>query len=316
LEKVLKNLDPKFRKEIMDCWLEYESLKSREGKFVRQIDKIETLLQAKEYWEDSENSPVFGWWEEVNELVDDPVLLDFLEAVKKNKKAKKRHKNILKFLLDVNKLKQMPRTGLLFRGVKDPETIGEQTFVTAIMTWVFGVQRNINMEKVLKMALSHEICEVYAGDATPYDSILPRPKEEIKKMLSDPTSFSKKEIIKTKKLLKKMYKVWPKFSRDEKEELFKKDYDEEKKALKKLTSILPKNLRKEMFCLWDDFKLEKTREGNLVNQAYWIQSYFQTLQYLYKDKNFPIRPWREQMIHFLDDCNLLELFKLMEERFY
>lgn len=316
LQKLIKKLDRKLKKEIMDNWLDYEKLVSREGRFVKQVDKIETLLQAKEYWKDTKSSPVFGWWEEISELVDNPVLLEFLEEVKKQNRGVDLKVSKLEFFAEINKLKQMPRTGLLFRGIKNPETIGEQSFGTAIMTWVLGKRKRINMEKALKIALVHEICEVYSGDATPYDSILPLPREELKEMFLNPSKFSKKKRERIYQLLHEMYKRWPKFSRKEKQRLFKKDYQDEKRALEKLTSKLSKSLKEEIIGLWDDFKRQKSREGKFVNQVYWLQTYFQTLQYLKENRQFPIRPWREQMIHFIDDSSLLELFKEMEEKFY
>ncbi len=67
----------------MNCWLDYERLNSKEGRFVRQGDKIETLLQTKEYWKSNRDSPVLGWWEKLNESVDNQTLLKFLKEVKK-----------------------------------------------------------------------------------------------------------------------------------------------------------------------------------------------------------------------------------------
>lgn len=314
LEKLIKKLEPKLKKEIMDCWLDYERLSSREGRFVKQGDKIETLLQAKEYWKSDRNSPVFGWWEEIHELVDEPVLLEFLKEIKKEKRTSFR--GLLDFLIKINQLKQMPRTGLLFRGVKDPETIAEQTFRTAIMTWILGKRKKINMKKALKIALVHEICEVYAGDATPYDRLLPMPREELKKMFLNPSKFSKEERKEVIEYLRETYKIWPKFPKKEKEKIFQEDYKNEKIALQKLTKSLPLNLRKEIIGLWDDFKRQTTREGKFVNQVYWLQFYFQTLEYLKEDPQFPIRAGREQIIHFIDDPVLLEFFKELEEKFY
>jgi len=68
--------------------------------------------------------------------------------------------------------------------------------------------------------------------------------------------------------------------------------------------------------LWDDFKRQTTKEGKFVNQVYWLQFYFQTLEYLKEDPQFPIRPAREQIIHFIDSPVLLEFFKELEEKFY
>lgn len=315
LENLIKNLEPRLKKEIMGCWLDYERFGSKEGRFVKQGDKIETLLQAKEYWKSDKHSPVFGWWEEVKELVDDPLLLKFLKEIERKNKRKTPLSNILDFLTKVNKLKQMPRTGFLFRGVKNPETVAEQTFQTAIMTWVLGKQKRINMEKALKMSLCHEICEVYASDATPYDHLLPRPREELKKIFLKPAKFPKKEREEIIEYLREMYKIWPKFPKKEKEKIFQKDYKNEKRALQKLTSNLSPALKKEIINLWDDFKRQLTKEGKFVNQVYWLQTYFQALEYLKEDPKFPIRSWREQMIQIVDDPVLLDFFKELEEKF-
>lgn len=315
LEKLIKNLEPRLKKEIMDYWLDYERFGSREGRFVRQGDKIETLLQAKEYWKSDKSSPVFGWWEEVEELVDNSILFKFLEEVERKSKKKTSFGNILDFLIKINKLKQMPRTGLVFRGVKNPETIAEQTFRTALMAWSLGERKRINMERVLKMALVHEICEVYTNDATPYDHLLPRPREELKKICLNPSKFPKKEREEIIEYLREMYKIWPKFPKKEKEKIFQKDYKNEKKALEKLSSKLPPSLRKEIIDLWDDFKRQITKEGKFVNQVYWTQTYFQALEYLQEDPEFPIRAWREQMIQTVADPILLEFFKELEEKF-
>jgi 5'-deoxynucleotidase YfbR-like HD superfamily hydrolase len=172
------------------------------------------------------------------------------------------------------------------------------------------------MKRALKIALVHEICEVYAGDATPYDRLLPKPREELKKMFLNPSKFPKKERKEIIEYLREMYKIWPKFPKKEKEKMFREDYQNEKKALQKLTQKLPSNFKKEIILLWDDFKRQITREGKFVNQVYWIQTYFQALEYLKEDPLFPIRSWREQMIHIVDDPVLFEFFKELEDKFY
>ena len=291
LQKLVRKLEPKLKKEIMSCWLEYERLVSKEGRFVKQGDKVETLLQALEYWGTKPDSPVIGWWEEVEDLVDNPIQLDFLEKIEKKFYQKKKINGKLKFLLEIGKLKTMPRTGWVIRNVKNPETIAEHGFLLAMVSWILSQRKRLNLEKILKMSLIYEICEVYAGDVTPYDGLL---------------STNKKEEI---------LKRWPRFLRKEKEKRFLKDYKKEKKALEKLTSVLPTELKKEILSLWNECKTGRTLEGNFVNQVYWLVTYLQALQYFGKNKKFPILAWYEQMREFIEDPELLRLMEEMEKKY-
>lgn len=291
LQKLIKNIEPKLKKEVMECWLDYERLVSKEGRFVKQGDKIETLLQALEYWGPEPDSPVMGWWEEVENLVDNPTLLEFLEKIEKKFYQKRKINGELEFLLEIGRLKTMPRAGWVLRDVKDPETIAEHGFLLAIASWILSRKKRLNLEKVLKMSLVYEICKVYAGDATPYDKLLPSDKKE--------------EILKT----------WPRFPKRQKKKRFLEDYRNKKRALRKLTLRLPLALKKEIIDLWDECRKRQMPEGNFVNQVYWVMTYLQALQYFEKNKKFPILAWREQMQEFVDEPTLLEFLKELEEKF-
>lgn len=49
MSKILKNLPGKLRKEYMQLWEEYRKGRTREAKLVKYADKLEMLLQAREY---------------------------------------------------------------------------------------------------------------------------------------------------------------------------------------------------------------------------------------------------------------------------
>jgi len=81
----------------------------------------------------------------------------------------------LEVLYQVFKLKNLFRQGWLKRDI--PEKIGESvadhTFGTAMTAWILAknLKLDLNLEKVLKMALVHEVGEIYAGDITPVDGV-------------------------------------------------------------------------------------------------------------------------------------------------
>ena len=90
--------------------------------------------------------------------------------------------NFIDFFIEAGKLKKQKRSGWVLREVKNPETIAEHSFRVAIMGWLLAnKKRGLNIEKIIKMALIHDIGEIYAGDITPYDSILPKNKKDLRK---------------------------------------------------------------------------------------------------------------------------------------
>ena len=93
-------------------------------------------------------------------------------------------KNILKFLLETEKLKKMPRTGWRLMGIKNPETIAEHSFRVAILTWALAKIKKIDTKRAIKIALFHDLCEVYAGDMTPFGYYLQLPKNKKEKNLN------------------------------------------------------------------------------------------------------------------------------------
>ncbi|MDD4990428.1 MAG: HD domain-containing protein [Candidatus Pacebacteria bacterium] len=83
LEKITKLLPPGLRAEIMNLWFDYNQGKSKEAKFIQQIDVIENLLEAFEWRLKNKEFPTLPWWEHVNETVDDPVLIQFIKEIAK-----------------------------------------------------------------------------------------------------------------------------------------------------------------------------------------------------------------------------------------
>lgn len=62
-------------------WEDYDSGRTKEGRFVRQLDRIENLLQALEYWQKDKDFPIGPWWTQLEGLIDDPKLLEFMQEL-------------------------------------------------------------------------------------------------------------------------------------------------------------------------------------------------------------------------------------------
>lgn len=304
LLKLTKPLSPNLRNEFSSLWSEYERGILREGKFVNQLNRIETLIQSIEYFGTEDTAIRTNWWEWVEERVDDKRLLEFLKVIQKKfygkvlggYKKDKELESILDFIVEIGKLKKMPRTIWVSMGIENPETVVSHIFAVALMAWVFGQEKKkLNMKKLLKMAICHEIPSVYTGD------------------LITPFSIAS---AKNRKELKKIFHKWPRFSRKEKRKVFYGDYKKEKKALEKLTSKLKTPLKKEIIQLWEEYKTGSTPEASFLNQVNVCAVLLQALQYKKRNKDLPIDWLWEWAFEKCEDPASLEFIEELKKKFY
>lgn len=75
---------------------------------------------------------------------------------------------IIKFARAVGRLKRTPRTGWKRDGVKDPESVADHSFRMAVLSMLVSDLRGLNTEKILRMAIIHDLEESATEDvATP-----------------------------------------------------------------------------------------------------------------------------------------------------
>lgn len=102
--------------------------------------------------------------------------------------------DVINFLHDAGKLKDLKRIGWLMRKIKDPESVADHSYRVALMVVIFGKKFKVNQEKALKMALLHDLPEAECGD------IASRLKE------SDQLYSNQEKVELERKALKKMVK--------------------------------------------------------------------------------------------------------------
>jgi 5'-deoxynucleotidase YfbR-like HD superfamily hydrolase len=78
---------------------------------------------------------------------------------------------LLEFFHDVGKLKSLKRSGWLRTDISNPESVAEHSFRTAVMAMVLGDILELDTNKLLKMALLHDMPEILTGDITPLDEM-------------------------------------------------------------------------------------------------------------------------------------------------
>jgi len=201
-------------------------------------------------------------------------------------------RDLLDFLIEIGKLKEIKRKGITFYGVKKPDSAVDHSFRMALMAWFLGQERKINIEKAFKIALIHDICKVLTGDITPYDGLLPKDKKER-------DGFVRR---------------WRRLRLNEKEKRHTKKFKEEYNALKKLILKLPKNLRKEITEVWLDYHKGRSPEARFISQLDIAENLLEAFEWWKKNKKFPTKPWWEHADEVIDDPILLKFLKEIEKK--
>lgn len=73
----------------------------------------------------------------------------------------------IKFYSELGKLKRLPRTGWVNRGIPNPESIADHTFRSQIIARDFAVAVGANPEEICELMLFHDFPEARAGDIAP-----------------------------------------------------------------------------------------------------------------------------------------------------
>jgi putative hydrolase of HD superfamily len=83
MKKLTAKLPPPLKEKIWRLWREYEDGLTREARFVKQADKMINFLQGIEYWKKYGKIQHVLWWRRIEEVIDDPELLELLKAIQK-----------------------------------------------------------------------------------------------------------------------------------------------------------------------------------------------------------------------------------------
>lgn len=89
----------------------------------------------------------------------------------------------IKFIMEIDKAKQVFRQNLLLDGTRN-ENDAEHSWHLAVMALILYEHvdnKNLDLLKVLKMVLLHDIIEIYAGDTYCYDEVAILDKEDREK---------------------------------------------------------------------------------------------------------------------------------------
>lgn len=116
---------------------------------------------------------------------------------------------LVKFFTTSGKLKRERRRGWVEKlGMRNPESVADHTFRTVLISMVFSDLKKLDTEKVMKMALLHDLAESIVGDETPNRTPanirLKREKEAFMNLTSNIPS----------RLMKEYRSLWKEFIED------------------------------------------------------------------------------------------------------
>lgn len=196
-------------------------------------------------------------------------------------------KSAFSFLQKAGDLKNIQRQGVLYYGLKEADSATDHISRLALMVWMFGKKRKLNIAKTFKLVLVHDLCKVYTGDITPYDGLLPTNG-------------------------KNRYKAawrWRRLPLVEKKKRYKEKFQKEKRALQKLTGKLSQDVRKDMMATWLEYQKVESPEAKFVFQLDRIENLLEAFESWKKDKRFPTLPWWEHADETVHDEELLQLME-------
>ncbi|MEA2513443.1 MAG: hypothetical protein QOJ59_2930 [Thermomicrobiales bacterium] len=197
-----------------------------------------------------------------------------------------RARGLTRFLQRVGRLKRVPRTGWLDRGVpaEEAESVADHTFRVALLAWLAAAaEPGLDRDRVLKLALIHDLAEAVTGDLPPYDPAV----------LADAADADRATILNRRHV------------RSEARAAAKRAA--EAAAMADLLEDLPEGPAGELGELWRELEEGTSAEARFVKQSDKLETYLQSREYLADDPARPMESFAVEVAEVIDAPSLVEL---------
>ncbi|MFQ5950922.1 MAG: HD domain-containing protein [Candidatus Geothermarchaeales archaeon] len=137
---------------------------------------------------------------------------------------------LTEFLLEAMKLKDIPRTGWRRIGIQTGESVADHIFGVILLAYLLGDSRGLNQERLIKMALIHDLPEAHTGD-------IPRSSESVQREKLITESRILHEIVESmpRRLREEISDLWREYARGEtREATFLRELDKLEMAFQAL----------------------------------------------------------------------------------
>lgn len=194
---------------------------------------------------------------------------------------------LIRFLEHVGHLKQIPRTGWLHRGVPADrvESVADHSFRVALLAWLAAAaDPTLDRDRILKLALIHDLAESITGDLTPYDPAI---------LTTEANEDARKQFLNGR------HQPGSERSAEKRQA--------ESIAFSSLIEELPAGLRTELAELWEELRQRRTPESQFVKQADRVETYLQSVEYQRLDPALPMESFRLEVEETVDISPFVEL---------
>ncbi len=206
---------------------------------------------------------------------------------------------IARFLHRVGRLKATPRTGWLDRGISQAETesVADHSFRVALVAWLAASVAPetagapaLDADRILRLALIHDLAEALTGDLPPYDpAAIPAANDEIARRCFLDQRHVRSAARTTAKRAA------------------------EDAAMADLFSTLPAAVATSLHALWDELRAGTSPEARFVKQADKLETYLQSREYLARHPAAPMASFAAEIAEELHDRRLAALRDAIDE---
>jgi len=183
------------------------------------------------------------------------------------------------------RLKAIPRTGWLDRGLPEAntESVADHILMMTLIGWITAGD-NLDRDRVLKLALVHDLAEAIAGDPPPYDrDDVPPPTN------ADAVhEFFSRRHVRT-------------------EEDSKAKASREMRAMDELMSLMPNDVAGEIRDLWREYESGRTPEARFAKDLDRFEAFLQARDYQIRYPDLPLSGFTKMALDELQHPALIEL---------
>lgn len=192
--------------------------------------------------------------------------------------------DLLALFRTLGNLKRTPRTGWLDRGVPaaDTESVADHTLMTALIAWIIALDDpGLDADRVLKLAVVHDLAEAIVGDIPPYgpEDLPARTDAEALRAF-----FSVRRIASPEAQAQK--------------------HDTEHAAARELFGHLPERIQSEVRSLWEEYESRSTPEALFVKDVDRLEAFLQARAYERTHPDVPLGGFTDMALNGLEHPTL------------
>lgn len=195
--------------------------------------------------------------------------------------------DLLALLRTFADLKRLGRTGWIDRGVPpdEVESVADHSLLTVLTAWLAAAgDATLDRDRVLKLALVHDLAEALIGDAPPYEAADVPDRADAQALRS---FFSVRHLRSPENAAAKR--------------------DAEHAATERLLALMPPAIAREFRDLWEEYDAQATPESRFVKQVDRLEAFLQARRYAQDHPDLPLWGFSDMAEREIDHPALVAL---------